>query len=88
MKGIIIKTTTKEKPITHNYGRLLVFYCKKCGEQLTACYENDIKNGGGIWYEWHYCSKCGNNLDFGEYYHKKERTIYDDLIDEKIEFKE
>lgn len=88
MKGIIIKPTTKEKPITHNYGRLLVFYCDKCGNQLTALYENDIKNAGGIWEDWHYCSKCGNNLDFGEYYHNKKKIIDDNFFDEEIEFKE
>ena len=54
MKGIRIKAE-KEIPATHNYGRLVTFYCAKCG----------------ISPDWHYCSKCGNPLDFGEYYHQK-----------------
>ena len=68
MKGIRLKVS-KEIPATHNYGRLTTFYCVKCGKRLCACYETDPLRGGGISRDWHFCSKCGNSLDFGEYYH-------------------
>lgn len=70
MRGIIIKKE-KDVPITHNYGSFVVFYCEQCGKQLCACYETDPLRGGGVNEEIHYCSRCGNHLDFGEYYHKK-----------------
>ncbi len=33
--------TTKEVPTTHNLGRLLQFFCPKCGKSLGAIYETD-----------------------------------------------
>lgn len=88
MKGIIIKPTTKEKPITHRYGRLLAFYCDKCGSHLSSCYENDVKNGGGVAKDFHYCMKCGNAVDFGEYYYQEKGMKDNNYLDEEIEFKE
>ena len=40
--------TTKEVPRTHNYGRLLYFYCPTCGRFIVGIYETDPIRGGGI----------------------------------------
>lgn len=86
-KGVRIMTT-KEKPTTHNRGRLLVFYCANCGRQLCACYEMDFTIGGGIDEEWRYCSKCGSPLDFGEFYHKPKQPDPPSMSDDDIKFEE
>ena len=62
--------TTKENPMTHGYGRLITFYCAKCGEYQAACYESDPARGGDICEDIHYCFKCGARIDFAEFYHK------------------
>ena len=80
MKGLRLKKP-KEMPITHNLGRLVTFFCKKCGTQLVACYETDPLRGGGISRDWRSCGKCGNPLDFGEYYHR-------DTADDEIQFED
>ena len=76
MKGLKLKIP-KEIPKTHNYGKLITFYCAKCGKQLIALYETDSQRGGGICTEWRYCQYCGNRLDFGEYYCKEDK---DELV--------
>lgn len=57
-----------ETPTTHSYGRLLTFFCARCGQQVAALYETDPERGGGISPDMHYCFKCGNALHFGKYY--------------------
>ena len=79
MKGIKLKIP-KETPKTHNLGKLISFYCEKCGWLLCSLYETDRQRGGGVFRKWRYCSICGNALDFGEYYTDKkcEDIIFDD----------
>ena len=67
MQGLKIKMP-KEIPNTHNLGRLVSFYCNKCGRFIVACYETDPLRGGGISQDLRYCSKCANPLNFGEFY--------------------
>lgn len=78
LQGLIIKTYDKETPITHNYGKLLNFHCNKCNHRIVSLYQTDHLRGGGIVEDLKYCSRCGNRVDFGEYYHKDER-LNDDL---------
>lgn len=58
-----------KKPITHSYGRLMNFFCPICGRFLTAMYENDVENGGGIHRNWKGCPTCLQAIDFTGYYH-------------------
>lgn len=59
--------TTKEVPITHNLGRLLYFYCPRCGKFLGGIYENDQKRGGGIHPNMQGCHRCLQAIDFAEW---------------------
>lgn len=70
-KGLILLTTDKETPITHNLGKHISFYCDKCGEPISSIYESDVaKEKCGIYSHIRFCHNCGNPFDFGEYYHK------------------
>ena len=71
-KGLQVMTT-RETPTTHNLGKLVCFHCAKCGRNIVNCYETDPARGGGIHEDLHYCSKCGNPIDFGEFYHKPQQ---------------
>lgn len=62
--------TTKEVPITHNYGRLLYFYCPRCGKFLVGVYETDNQRGGGIHENMNGCHRCLQAIDFSEWKHK------------------
>jgi hypothetical protein len=62
--------TTKEVPHTHNYGRLLYFYCPKCGRFIVGIYETDPIRGGGISQKLNGCSTCLQAIDFTEWKHK------------------
>ena len=78
LQGLIIKTYDKETPKTHNYGKLLNFYCDKCKKWILSVYETDHLRGGGVHTDVRYCSRCGNKIDFGEYYHK-DKSLDEDL---------
>lgn len=58
-----------KKPITHKYGRFMNFFCPVCGRFLTAMYETDVENGGGIHRNWKGCPTCLQAVDFDGYYH-------------------
>lgn len=68
--------TTKEVPKTHNLGRLLYFYCPRCGRFIVGIYETDQKRGGGIHPMLNGCSSCLQAIDFSEW--KKQEA--DDLV--------
>nr|UWG78516.1 MAG: hypothetical protein [Bacteriophage sp.]DAV58974.1 MAG TPA: Transcription factor S-II (TFIIS) [Bacteriophage sp.] len=68
--------TTKEVPKTNNLGRLLYFYCPRCGKFIVGSYETDKKRGGGISQKLNGCSNCLQSIDFSEW-QKKES---DDLV--------
>lgn len=57
-----------EKPITHNYGRLMSFHCPNCGKFIVAMYETDVENGGGLHKDLKGCSTCLQAIDFVGYY--------------------
>ena len=69
--------TTKEVPHTHNYGRLLYFYCPRCGKFLLGIYETDPQRGGGIHPNLNGCSGCLQAIDFTEWKHKSDE---DELV--------
>lgn len=58
-----------KEPITHQYGRFMNFFCPICERFLTAMYENDVQNGGGIHKNWKGCPTCLQAVDFDGYYH-------------------
>lgn len=62
--------TTKEVPITHNLGRLLYFYCPRCGKFIVGLYETDPMRGGGIHEKLNGCSNCLQAIDFSEWKYK------------------
>lgn len=68
--------TTKEVPTTHRLGRLLYFYCPRCGRFIVGIYETDPKRGGGIHPRLNGCSSCLQAIDFSEWKKKEE----DDLV--------
>ena len=70
--------TTKEVPFTHRLGRLLYFYCPKCGKFLLGIYETDQQRGGGISRDMRGCPKCLQAIDFTEWYHQEEELILED----------
>ena len=86
-KGLQVMTT-RETPTTHNLGKMVVFYCTKCGTHISNCYETDPACGGGIHEDIHYCYKCGNPLDFGEFYHKPKQPDPPPTSDDDIKFEE
>jgi hypothetical protein len=59
-----------EKPVTHNYGRLMQFFCPGCGRHIIAMYETDVLRGGGISNDVKGCYSCLQRIDFSGYYHK------------------
>lgn len=59
-----------KKPITHNYGRMMEFYCPVCKKFILAMYETDVLRGGGINNEVKGCCFCLQRIDFSGYYHK------------------
>lgn len=59
-----------EKPVTHNYGRLMQFFCPGCGRHIIAMYETDVIRGGGISNDLKGCPRCLQRIDFSGYYHK------------------
>lgn len=72
--------TTKEVPKTHNYGRLLYFYCPRCGKFICGLYETDIIRGGGIGRKLNGCSNCLQAIDFTEWKYKgdEEELVLED----------
>lgn len=64
--------TTKDVPKTHNYGRLLCFYCPTCGRNLVNIYETDPLRGGGVHRDLNGCMKCLQAIDFEQWKHKEE----------------
>ncbi len=86
-KGLKVMTT-KETPTTHDLGRLICFDCAKCGTGISNCYETDPARGGGISENIHYCYKCGNTLDFGEFYHKPKLPDPPPVNNDEIKFEE
>lgn len=71
-KQIPMKPVIKfgEKPVTHNYGRLMQFFCPGCGRHIIAMYETDVLRGGGISNDVKGCYSCLQRIDFSGYYHK------------------
>lgn len=69
--------TTKEVPRTHTYGRLLYFYCPRCGKYLVGIYETDPERGGGIHPNLNGCSRCLQAIDFSQWKHKSDE---DELV--------
>ena len=63
--------STKEVPITHNLGRLLYFYCPRCGKFIVGLYDTDKKRGGGISQKLNGCSNCLQAIDFSEWQKKE-----------------
>lgn len=59
-----------KKPVTHNYGRLMQFFCPRCGRHIIAMYETDVLRGGGISNDVKGCCSCLQRIDFSGYYHK------------------
>lgn len=59
-----------KKPITHNYGRLMQFFCPECKKFILAMYETDVLRGGGISNDLKGCPRCLQRIDFSGYYHK------------------
>jgi len=86
-KGLQVMTT-RETPNTHNLGKMVVFYCVKCGRHVSNCYETDPARGAGIHEDLHYCSKCGNPVDFGEVYHKPKLKDPPPSNNDEIKFEE
>lgn len=86
-KGLQVMTT-KETPTTHNLGKLICFNCSKCGTNISNCYETSPARGGGIHEDIHYCYKCGNPVNFGEFYHKPKRPDLPTASDDDIKLKE
>lgn len=86
-KGLQVMTT-KETPTTHNLGKLICFNCSKCGTNISNCYETSPARGGGIHEDIHYCYKCGNPVNFGEFYHKPKRPDLPPASDDDIKLKE
>lgn len=70
--------TTKEVPLTHNFGRLLYFYCPRCGKFIVGIYETDPKRGGGIAQKLNGCSNCLQAIDFSEW--KQKESESEDLV--------
>lgn len=70
--------TTKEVPYTHRLGRLLYFYCPKCGKFLLGIYETDPQRGGGISRDMRGCPRCLQAIDFTEWYHQEEDLILEE----------
>lgn len=70
-KKPIVKPTTKEKPITHNLGRLLCVHCPVCGKRIFAIYESDLERGCGLVEDVKGCSRCLQAIDFTGYYSKR-----------------
>lgn len=70
--------TTKEVPRTHNYGRLLYFYCPRCGKFIVGMYETDPMRGGGIHEKLNGCSNCLQAIDFTAWKNKENES--EDLI--------
>lgn len=66
--------TTKEIPTTHNWGRLLYFYCPRCGKFIVGIYETDTNRGGGIGQKLNGCSNCLQAIDFSEWKHKESES--------------
>lgn len=69
--------TTKDRPITHNLGRLLYFHCPRCGKFIVGLYETDTIRGGGISKKLNGCSGCLQAIDFTEWQYKGNE---DDLV--------
>lgn len=59
-----------EKPVTHNYGRMMKFYCPVCKKFILAMYETDVLRGGGISNDLKGCPRCLQRIDFSGYYAK------------------
>lgn len=59
-----------KKPITHNYGRMMKFYCPVCKKFILAMYETDVLRGGGISNDLKGCPRCLQRIDFSGYYAK------------------
>lgn len=72
--------TTKEVPITHNMGRMLYFYCPRCGKFVCGIYETDPQRGGGIHENMNGCHRCLQAIDFSEWKHKanEEELVLED----------
>lgn len=57
-----------EKHKTHNYGRLMSFFCPNCKMFILAMYETDVFRGGGISNDLKGCCTCLQRIDFNGYY--------------------
>lgn len=73
----IINTLEKQIPVqpriiygqkvNYNIGRLMSFYCPKCGKFQFGIYENDVGKGEGVSCEYTGCSKCLQAIDVERY---------------------